>query len=136
MPSSLDLRRRVPDPDTDPLCDFFGVRLGRTVLSSSKLWLYWEEESMKRLAWMIVSVALVESGAATGCRNPTSPSGDGTPAFSASSISVDKNKVMTNLTTDERASTCAEFSRALTANFGSKAVGCTLKALFAESQSS
>jgi hypothetical protein len=91
---------------------------------------------MKRLTRTIVCIALVASGAATRCTSPTGPGGDEPPAFSEASISVDKNKKMTELTADERASVCAEFSRALTADFGSKAVGCKLRALFAEGQSS
>jgi hypothetical protein len=50
----------------------------------------------------------------------------GAVPFSPAAIAVDPNKQMAELTTDERASVCAEFSRALTDSVGSVAVTCQL----------
>jgi len=55
--------------------------------------------------------------------------GGGTTTFSRAHITVDPNKQMSALSADERASVCAEFSRALTASFDSRAVGCKFHSL-------
>jgi hypothetical protein len=66
--------------------------------------------------------------AAQGCggssTQPVCPMG--AVPFSPAAITVDPNKQMAALTTDERASVCAEFSRALTDSVGSVAVQCQI----------
>lgn len=63
---------------------------------------------------------------AQGCGGSSSPPvcPMGAVPFSPAAIAVDPNKQMADLTTDERASVCAEFSRALTDSIGSVAVEC------------
>ena len=47
-----------------------------------------------------------------------------TTDFSRAAVSVDPNKMMADLTPDERASVCAEFTRSLNASFGTVELQC------------
>jgi len=59
----------------------------------------------------------------------TGACGGASHTFSKASISADRNKMMSDLTADERTSVCNEFSRALTASFSSKEVACKFGSL-------
>jgi hypothetical protein len=69
---------------------------------------------------------LVLAAAAQGCGSSSSPPNCPMPAvpFSPAAITVDSSKQMADLTTDERASVCAEFTRSITDSFGSLEVEC------------
>jgi hypothetical protein len=64
------------------------------------------------------------AGAHAGCGGSAPACLPAPVQFSRASITVDPNKQMAALTTDERASVCAEFSRALTDSFGMTEIGC------------
>jgi hypothetical protein len=73
--------------------------------------------------------ALVSLAAVQGCGGSTTTGSSCAAAeaqFSRASISVDGSKRMSDLTADERAAACSEFSRALTASFGAVEISCRL----------
>src|SRR5262245_63767484 len=73
---------------------------------------------MSRLGMGLFVLLVAQQGCGgSSCPQPT-------VQFSRAAITVDPNKRMADLTTDERASVCAEFSRALTDSFGTLEIEC------------
>jgi len=67
------------------------------------------------MRWGMVALAVLAAGQGCGGSSPSTwKCAEEQAQFSRASISVDPNKRMADLTTDERTSVCAEFSRALT----------------------
>jgi len=67
---------------------------------------------------------MLSKGAWVGLLVVASCGGDGKHTFSPAAISIDKNKMMADLSAAERTTMCDELSRSLTASFGSREVAC------------